>query len=130
MRDLKSPLSPTFGDDPKKDRTLNVSQPKAEPQRTFNFEKSEPAKASGLKSNPFLTDAEAKSKRAALAKDLRTGKIDAKTYKSQINMARTAADVERVKKNAGGSGVKNNRGGSCTPAETRSRSCSKPGKGF
>ena len=131
-RDLSKPLASTYGEDPKKgkDRTLDVSPAKKEPQRTFNFQKSEPSKSSGPKANPFLTDAEAKSKRASLAKDLRTGKIDAKTYKKQMSMSRTAGDIKRLEKNAGGSGVKNKRGGKCTPAETRSRSCSKPGKGF
>lgn len=110
-----------------KDRTLEVG---SAPQRTFNFEKSAPKSSSKLQANPFLTDAEAKSKRASLAKDLRTGKIDAATYKKQMSMSRTAGDIKNLKKNAGGSGVKSKRGGKCTPAETRSRSCSKPGKGF
>jgi hypothetical protein len=132
MRDLSKPLSSTWSDDPKnkKDKTLSVSPAKKEPQRTFNFEKSEPSASKGLKANPFLTDAEAKSKRASLAKDLRTGKIDAATYKKQMGMSRTAGDIKNLKKNAGGSGVKAKRGGSCTAAETRSRSCGKPGKGF
>ena len=132
MRDLSKPLSSTFGDDPKKgnDKTLSVSPAKKEPQRTFNFEKSEPKASKGLRANIFLTDAEAKSKRASLAKDLRTGKINAATYKKEMGSARTANDIKNVQKNAGGSGVKAKKGGSCTPAETRSRSCSKPGKGF
>jgi hypothetical protein len=131
-RDLGRPLASTYGDDPKKkkDKTLDVSPVKKEPQRTFDFQKSEPKKSSGLKANPFLTDAEAKSKRAALGKSLRTGKIDAKTYKKEMSMSLTAGDIKRREKNAGGSGVKNKRGGSCMKAETRSRSCSKPGKGF
>jgi hypothetical protein len=130
-RDLGRPLASTYGEDPKKkDKTLDVGAVKKEPQRTFDFQKSEPKKSSGPKANPFLTDAEAKSKRAALGKSLRTGKIDAKTYKKEMSMSRTSGDIKRLEKNAGGSGVKNKRGGSCMKAETRSRSCSKPGKGF
>lgn len=132
MRDLSKPLASTFGDDPKKgkDKTLIVSPVKKEPQRTFNFEKSAPKSSSKPQANPFLSDSEAKAKRAGLAKDLRTGKIDAATYKKQMSMSRTANDIKNLKKNAGGSGVKAQKGGKCTPAETRSRSCSKPGKGF
>jgi hypothetical protein len=117
-RDLGKPLASTYGDDPK-DRTLILGKMKNEPKSS-----------SKLRANPFLTDAEAKSQRAGLAKDLRTGKIDAATYKAQMKMSRTANDVKNVESNAGGSGVKSKRGGSCTPAETRSRSCNKPGKGF
>ena len=139
-RDLKTPLAETWPSKPKgpggpkakkKDKTLEFGPAKKEPQREFNFKRAEPVKkSSGLTANPFLTDAEAKAKRGQLGKELRTGKIDAATYKKQMSMARTANDIKNIKKNAGGSGVKAKRGGSCTPAETRSRSCSKPGKGF
>lgn len=135
MRNLSMPLSSTWGDDDKKkgkkDKTISLNEGSA-PQRQFNFSQSE-SKSKGLKANPFLTDQEAKSKRASLAKDLRTGKISKADYDKGMSMARTKNDIKNVQKNAGGSGkaTSNFRGSECSmTAETRSRSCSKPGKGF
>jgi hypothetical protein len=73
---------------------------------------------------------EMRNDRRALMKDLRTGKIDKKTYDSKVGATRTAEDKRNLVKNAGGSGVKKSRGGKAMKAETRSRSCSAPGKGF
>ena len=117
-------------DDPKKGKktpsasTLDFGPPKGGLFDTPT--KAEPK----LRANPNLTDAEAKAQRAALAKDLRTGKINVDTYNQGMQSSRTANDVQNVKDNAGGSGVKNKKGGKCTPAETRSRDCGKDGKGF
>lgn len=119
-RDLGKPLASTYGDDPKtknvKDRTLDLGGSSSNEGR---FEKREGKSASEMRDD-----------RRALAKDLRTGKIDKKTYDSKVGATRTEEDKQNLKKNAGGSGVKNKKGGSAMKAETRSRSCSGPGKGF
>ena len=104
------------GDDPTKPKTLSLGSSNANEGR---FEKREGKSASEMRDD-----------RRALAKDLRTGKIDKKTYDSKVGATRTEEDKQNLKKNAGGSGVKAKKGGSAMKAETRSRVCSKPGKGF
>ena len=118
-----------LGDPPKGRRasTMSIGDSQADASR-FGKKAQKPSRKP--QANIFISDAEAKSKRSALAKDLRIGKISKAQYDKGMSSARTKNDIKNLEKNAGGSGVKAKRGGSCTPAETRSRSCSKPGKGF
>ena len=87
-RDLKTPLAATWpSDPPAKDKTLSMGSSSADEGR-FAKRKTK-------------TAADMKNDRRALAKDLRTGKIDYKTYKSKVGSTRTAQDKNNLKKNAG-----------------------------
>jgi hypothetical protein len=124
MQKRKGPADPPKGN---RASTLSMGDSKADASR---FGKKEQKPSRKPQANIFISDSEAKSKRSALAKDLRTGKISKAQYDKGMGSARTKNDIKNLEKNAGGSGVKAQKGGSAMKAETRSRSCSKPGKGF
>ena len=124
MQKRKGPEDPPKGN---RASTLSMGDSKADASR---FGKKEQKPSRTPRANIFISDSEAKSKRSALAKDLRTGKISKSQYDKGMSTSRTKNDIKNLKKNAGGSGVKAQKGGSAMKAETRSRSCSKPGKGF